>query len=144
MSASSVKLYWRQQLAAHHMQKFADRELASVAKITTAQIGVLTVISNNKGINQKEVALALGLNESAVTAMVRRLASLDLVKSSASKNDGRAKILALTATGRAVQKNAKLPFDKINKIIESTLSAGEIELLAELLDRLKESFEEKL
>lgn len=140
MSASSVKLYWRQQLAAHQMQKFADRELASVAQITTAQIGVLTVISNSEGINHKDVARALGLNESAVTAMVRRLVAQDLVRSNPCKTDRRAKVLSLTSTGRTVQNSAKITFDVINKKIEATLSAGEIELLAELLDRLKESF----
>ena len=142
MSASSLRIYWRQQLAAHHMQKFADRELASAAQITTAQVGVLSVIANNDGIKQKEVAVALGLNESAITAMVRRLVALDCIEWKKSKSDGRAKILSLTTTGKEVQKNAKLPFEKINKVIESTLSEDEIELLADMLDRLRGAFED--
>ncbi|MFT7288831.1 MAG: DNA-binding MarR family transcriptional regulator [Halieaceae bacterium] len=140
MSAAKLRLYWRIQLAAHHMQKMADRELASSAQITTAQLGVLSVIANNKEINQKDVALALGLNESAVTAMVRRLVALEYLNCKKSSRDGRAKTLSLTPTGIAVQKTAKLPFKKINEVIESTLSDNDISLLADCLSRLTESF----
>ncbi|MFT4799012.1 MAG: DNA-binding MarR family transcriptional regulator [Candidatus Azotimanducaceae bacterium] len=142
MSASKLNLYWRVQLAAHHMQKYADRELASAARISTAQVGVLTVIANSNEINQKGVATALGLNESAVTAMVKRLVALKYVDCRKNKADGRVKTLSLTPLGEDVQRHTKLPFKKINKVIESTLAADEIEILADCLERLRQSFEE--
>lgn len=143
MFAAKLRLYWRIQLAAHHMQKYADRELSAAAKITTAQVGVLTVIANRKEINQRDVAVALGLNESAVTAMVRRLVALKYVDCRKSDTDGRVKILSLTPIGKDVQRMAKLPFKKINKVIESTLTDDEIEIVADCLSRLKDAFEDK-
>lgn len=143
MSASKLRLYWLIQLTAHSMQKYADRKLVSAARITTAQVGVLTVVANQKESNQKDIALALGLNESAVTAMVRRLVTLNYIDCRKSNRDGRVKILTLTPAGKDVQRNAKLPFKEINQTIESTLTDDEIEILADCLSRLKTSFEIK-
>ncbi len=143
MSASKYRLYWRLQLAAHYMQKFADRELAGSADITAAQTGVLTVIATHGEVNQKQVAVALGLNESAVTAMVRRLVSLKYLRFKKSRLDGRVKILSLTSAGETVQKQAKKPFNKVNQTIESVLTPDEVAQVADCLIRLGESFERK-
>jgi DNA-binding MarR family transcriptional regulator len=140
MSASKLRLYWRLQLAAHFLQKQADRGLLQDAKITTAQLGVLSVISNGKNVAQKEIATRLGLNQSAITAMVRRLMNLGYVERHDSQTDGRSKILTLTSDGRNVVKNTRSPFGKINERIEATLSDEEIDNLADYLERLTKSF----
>lgn len=140
MSASKLRLYWRLQLAAHYLQKNADRELLAKANITTAQTGVMTVIANGKGVTQKHVAEALGLNESAVTAMVKRLVSLDYIERRQSDSDARARILTLTPLGKEVQTSVRPPFRKINKRIEETLSSEEVENLADYLERLTSAF----
>ena len=141
MSASKHKLYWRLQLDAHHLQKHADRELSNKANITTAQTGVLTVIANGSDVTQKDVALALGLNESAVTAMVKRLIALKYIRRRQCTHDRRTRILSLTDHGREIQRNVRPPFRKINQKIEQTLSQEEIDCLAGYLARLTESFE---
>ena len=140
-SAAQHNLYWRLQLAAHFMQKRADRNLGADAGITTAQTGVLAVIAKGDAVTQKDVAKALGLNESAVTAMVRRLIALDYVARRKSETDGRAKILSLTDSGRDVQKNVRPPFRKINAEIASALTDSEIAQLSDYLDRLTRAFE---
>jgi len=141
MSASKHKLYWRLQLAAHFLQKHADGELLKKGNITTAQTGVLTVIANGSNVSQKDVAVALGLNESAVTAMVKRLIALKYIKRQQSNADKRVRLLTLTKSGIDAQKNVRPPFKKINDQIEATLSDGEIEQLTGYLDRLTKSFE---
>ncbi len=140
MSASKLKLYWRLQLAAHFLQKRADRDLLESGNITTAQLGVIAVIGNGTDVTQKDVAVALGLNESAITAMVRRLIGLGYVERQKSEHDGRAKLLSLTDDGHAIHQNTRPPFKKINTRIESVLDDTEIENLADYLDRLTETF----
>jgi len=140
MSASKLRLYWRLQLAAHFLQKQADRGLLKDAGITTAQLGVLTVIGNGENVSQKHVADVLGLNQSAITAMVRRLMTLGYVERQNSESDGRTKILSLTKKGISVHESTEPPFRKINKRIESTLNAEEIENLANYLKRLTDDF----
>ena len=68
MSASKSRLYHRLQLAAHRLQKSADRAVLAAAEITTAQAAVLMLVAGGAN-SQREVATQLGLNESAVTAM---------------------------------------------------------------------------
>jgi DNA-binding MarR family transcriptional regulator len=140
-SAAQHNLYWRLQLAAHFMQKRADRNLGSDAGISTAQTGVLAVIAKGQDVTQKDVAKALGLNESAVTAMVRRLIALDYVARRKSDKDARAKILTLTDSGIAVQKNVRPPFRKINEEIASALTESEMAQLSDYLERLTRTFE---
>ncbi|WP_108810698.1 MarR family transcriptional regulator [Sphingorhabdus sp. Alg231-15] len=141
MSASKQRLYWRLQLAAHFLQKRADRELKRKANITTAQTGVLAVIANGSEVTQKDIATALGLNESAVTAMVRRLIALDYVTRQRSEVDQRSRLLTLTDLGKEVQQNVRPPFKKINDKIEDVLDDDEIDKLADYLTRLTRSFE---
>ncbi len=140
MSASKLRLYWRLQLAAHFLKKRADKELLSESQITTAQVGVLTVIANGSDVTQKSVATALGLNESAVTAMLKRLTRMNLVERRESKTDGRAKILELTEAGRHVTQTTHPPFEEINERIEAALTDQEIQNLADYLTRLTEAF----
>ena len=140
MSAAKLRLYWRLQLAAHFTKKVADREVLATANITTAQTGVLSVIANGSNVSQKNVAIALGLNESAVTAMVRRLVTLNYIKISQSSTDARARVLTLTEAGKEVQKNVRAPFKKINEKIEATLNPAEIARLADYLERLSSAF----
>lgn len=140
MSASKLRLYWRLQLAAHFMKKRADKELLSKSQITTAQIGVLTVIANGSDVSQKAVATALGLNESAVTAMVKRLTRMDLVRRRQSETDGRAKILQLTDAGQHMTQTTHPPFKEINKRIEAALTDDEIDNLADYLTKLTDAF----
>lgn len=140
MSASKLRLYWRLQLAAHFLKKRADKNLLSTSQITTAQIGVLTVIANGTDVTQKDVATALGLNESAITAMVKRLAKMELVERRPSETDGRAKILQLTDAGRHVTQTAHPPFKEMNEQIETVLTDQEIENLADYLNKLTDAF----
>lgn len=140
MSASERRLYWQLQLAAHFLQKQADRDLLRDAGITTAQFGVLSVIGNGTDVTQKDVATVLGLNQSAITAMVRRLMAMGYVDRKGSKTDGRTKILSLSREGRQIYKNTKSPFGKINEQIESTLDDEQIEKFADYLEQLTEAF----
>ncbi|MEM8500966.1 MAG: MarR family transcriptional regulator [Pseudomonadota bacterium] len=143
MSAAKLRLYWRLQLAAHFSQKAADRELLATGNITTAQTGVLSVIANGTNVSQKNVALALGLNESAVTAMVRRLVALNYINISQNNTDARARVLTLTEAGKEIQEHARAPFETINEKIEATLSPTEVAKLANYLERLTAAFESK-
>jgi len=142
MTASKLRLYHRLQVAAHGMQKAADRVVASAADLTTAQAAVLTVVAADEDVTQRDVALALRLNESAVTAMVARLSRLDLIVRERSATDSRAWRLRVSPAGQAALKVARRAFAAINARIEDKLSAAEIVRLAELLDRMTVAFED--
>ena len=140
MTASETRLYHRLQIAAHRAQKAADRALMEAAGVTTAQSAVLTVTSLSEPATQRHVAEQLGINESAMTAMVTRLLRMGLLDRSRDPDDVRAWRLVLTAEGRAALKRIKAAFKPINRTFEQTLSEPEITDLADRLTRLGDAF----
>lgn len=67
------RLYFLLQRAAHRLRTTADRRCLAAAGVTTAQLGALFAVRDEPGITQQRLARALGLRESAVTALVGRL-----------------------------------------------------------------------
>lgn len=140
MSASKLRIYHRLQIAAHRVQKAADRVVLEAAGVTTAQAAVLSVIAAERETTQRSVARQLGINESAITAMVARLMSMNLVERIRDRDDARTWRLRLTAEGRTGLKRIEAPFRRINERIEATIDARELELLAACLGRIGEAF----
>ena len=141
MSASKSRLYHRLQLAAHRLQKSADRAVLAAAEITTAQAAVLMLVAGG-AVSQREVATQLGLNESAVTAMARRLLGMGLLERVRDEADARAWQLRLSDDGRTALKRIELPFKRINQTIETVLSPEEIAHFADYLRRIAVAFED--
>ena len=141
MSASKSRLYHRLQLAAHRLQKSADRAVLAAADITTAQAAVLMMVAGG-AVTQREVATQLGLNESAVTAMARRLLGMGLLERVRDEADARAWQLRLSDDGRTALKRMELPFKRINQTIETALSPEEITHFADYLRRIAATFDD--
>lgn len=142
MTAHSSRFYHALQIAAHRLQKQADLAVSGAAGISTAQSAVLAVIARTPGMRQNEVARTLGLNESAVTAMITKLIGLNLVQRSRSAEDSRAWELSLTDDGSAALGAIDAPFAEINALIDDTLGERVDEfatLLHALSDRLARS-----
>lgn len=140
MSANQYRLYLRLQLAAHQLKKHADRALLDSASITTAQAAVLSILKNEGQASQRTIADALGQNESAVTAMVKRLLKLGYVERARSDLDGRAWVLTLTEGGMIALEQVSEPFLDVNTILDDVLDRGEAAKLADYLDRISRAF----
>ncbi|MEO9467719.1 MarR family winged helix-turn-helix transcriptional regulator [Parasphingorhabdus sp.] len=109
MTAKKLRFYSRLQIAAHKLKKDSDRQLLEVAGVTTAQISALAIIASEKAVTQTVLAKELGLNDSAITAMVRRLIDQKMVQRTRDDSDGRAWLLELTGTGaEAVDRAASI------------------------------------
>ena len=142
MIASKLRLYHRVQITAHRLRKAADRTVLEATGVSTAQSAVLNIVAAGDSVTQRDVATALGLNDSALTAMTMRLMKLGLLDRARSEADSRAWTLNVTEEGLATQRSARTAFTAINKRIEGALSQDEITLLAGLLERLSVAFEE--
>lgn len=109
MTAKKLRFYSRLQIAAHKLKKDSDRLLLDVAGVTTAQISALAIVASEKTVTQTVLAKELGLNDSAITAMVRRLIDQKMVQRTRDDSDGRAWLLELTDTGaEAVDRAASI------------------------------------
>lgn len=142
MSASTHRIYHRLQLAAHRIQKAADRALLAAADITTSQAAVLSIVAAQGTVTQRTVAKQLGLNESALTAMTNRLLSHGLLERLRDEADSRAWRLELTKDGAAALKKAEQPFRRINQQLDSILGPDGADHFGGLLQRISAAFEE--
>ena len=132
-AAHRARLYHRLQLAAHLARKQADREMTARTGLTVSQVAVLNVVAAHRDATQRVVAADLGINESAVTALVRRLESSGhLVRHGA----GRAHRLALSDAGRTAVSAARRAFAPVNRGLAGDLDIAEIDDLAARLDEI--------
>ena len=136
MTASKHRIYSKIQLAAHHLKKHADRALTDAADLTTAQSAILAIVHSDESATQKSIAVQMGLNESAMTAMVGRLVRNELLEKSRSQTDGRAWQLSLTPKGVEALKDVSTPFGEINAAIDSVITEEEMAHLSNMLERL--------
>jgi DNA-binding MarR family transcriptional regulator len=119
MTAKKLRFYSRLQIAAHALKRSSDRQLLEVAGVTTAQMSALSVIASEETTSQTRLAKELGLNDSAITAMVRRMIDLEFVERVRDGNDGRAWLLKLTAFGaETVNKTTSITDQTSEKVDE--------------------------
>ena len=102
---------------------------------------VLLLIATDKAVTQRDVARQLGFNESAMTAMVRRLIDMGMLERTRDEDDARAWRLRPSDRGRAALKRIQPPFERINRTIESVLTPDEITQMADCLARLATAFD---
>lgn len=89
-----------------------------------------------EGISQRDLADVLGLDPSQVVLLVDELAAAALVERRPSAGDRRTKLVTATAGGRALRPEAARAVAASHDRQLSDLSAGELQLLRELLTRL--------
>lgn len=138
-AAGEVRLYMALQKAAHAFKKRADNDLMAAADLTTAQSAVLVVINAEEGATQRSVASALSLNESAVTAMIRKLMGRGLIDRQRSTRDARAWSLQLTKKGEVALAATAAPFTKLNEHIDTEMGMEAVKQLAAQLGMLTKS-----
>jgi DNA-binding MarR family transcriptional regulator len=134
--AGEHHLFHRLQRAAHHLRTESDRRLVAAAGVTTAQCALLAILASSGPAQQSAVASALGLNESAMTPMVRRLCEAGLVARARNDRDRRVRALTLTPAGRRALDAAGAPFADINAALDAVFEGLDSAAIARALDAL--------
>ncbi|MEE2877872.1 MAG: MarR family winged helix-turn-helix transcriptional regulator [Pseudomonadota bacterium] len=132
------RLYSRLQIAAQMLRKVTDRQLVDAAGITAPQLGVLTRVAADTELNQTRLARELRLNDSAITAMVRRLIGLGMLEKTRSEIDSRAWVLKLTPEGETAIQRASENMLSINNRIEEEFGAAGLDEFVDKLNSLIE------
>ncbi|MEU0005313.1 MarR family transcriptional regulator [Streptomyces sp. NPDC006314] len=130
------RLFFLLQRTAHQLRTAADRRCLAAAGVTTAQLGALYAVRDRPGITQGELARTLGLRESAVTALVRRLATAGLLARNPHPREHRAVALELTEAGDGALTAARPEVDRFNAELRAQLGDDGFSRTAAALDRL--------
>lgn len=122
MDRATIDLFQLLQLAAHKLQKQADRRISSATNVTSSQVAVLNFLKSNSGAAQKQVAAELGQNESAITAMIGRLRKEGFVERIRSSEDSRAWNLFITSAGKKQLAKSLKAFEPVEAIFTNALT----------------------
>jgi len=105
--------------------------------LTPGEFGLLVLVERNAGLSQMALARALSIDRSTLVPILNRLQGRGLLMRHASPTDGRTHALALTPAGeRALAKFVRLVRTH-EKRISSSLSATEMRMLIELLEKVR-------
>lgn len=113
------------------------RMVAALApfELRAGAFSAMALISANPGCSQKELALALGMDKSAVVAVLDDLERRGLVSRVRDERDRRRHTLSLTREGEALMHKMHPAVLKPGLPIREALSPEEMEQLLSLLDR---------
>ncbi|WIX85222.1 MarR family winged helix-turn-helix transcriptional regulator [Amycolatopsis sp. DG1A-15b] len=135
MPEPDQRLFFLLQQAAHRLRVAADRRCLAAAGITTAQLGALFAVREG-GLTQRDLAARLGQRESAVTAMVARLADAGLLGRSAHPREHRAVVLELTPAGEEALVRVAPEIEDFNTRLRAVLGEEGFRQTAEAVGRL--------
>ena len=127
-------------LAQHRLLKAIDATYKDALGITSTQLGVLFILEKNPGAFLKEVSEELGINASAITALIGRMEEARLVRRQGSAEDGRAVHLFATAEGLAKAAAAKPILARLNARLTHDFSERDVAAVARFLNAILERF----
>jgi DNA-binding MarR family transcriptional regulator len=140
MSAKPYRLIYKLSLAQHRLLKSADLAFKEASGISTTQLGVLFFLEKSAGALLKDVSDALGVNASAITALIGRMEDAGLVRRQPSSDDQRAIHLFATTSGLAKAAAARPALARLNARLTGDFSEREIATVARFLDAIIERF----
>jgi len=126
--------------ARHRLMTRLDQALLETAGITAAQSGALYYLKDNDGCLFTELSRALGLDKSAITGLVDRLAGKGLVERRQTPSDRRSMSIMLTDAGRDAAGRCLKVTREFNNAITEGLSEQEIESLSKILQKIIAKF----
>jgi DNA-binding MarR family transcriptional regulator len=140
MSAKPHRLIYKLSLAQHRLLKSADLAFKEAGGISTTQLGVLFFLQKSPGALLKDVSDALGVNASAITALIGRMEHAGLVRRQPSNDDQRAVHLFATTNGLAKAAAARPILARLNARLTGDFNAREIATVARFLETIIERF----
>lgn len=138
-----LQLTWQLRRAARLVYQRSEDSLGS-AGLSFAQYRILMHLlyseqtEERDGLHPSQISDRHGTSRNTISALLRSLESAGLVRREQDKEDRRRFLICLTEEGRRlVRRHAKRHIDGVNAIF-ANLSRGEIDSLAEILQRLSQ------
>lgn len=133
------RMFHLMSIAQHRLTKATDAAFKPLG-VSGAQLGVLFLLEKKPGAMLKDVSDGLGINASAITALIGRMEDAGLVRRRPSENDGRAVHIFATADGLARIAAVKPVLARLNARLTADFSEREIATIARFLDAILERF----
>ena len=130
------RLYYLINRAQHHLRKLVDRISLDRVGVSSAQVGALFLIAQRAVCTQADIAAELGQDESAITTMLKRMERSELIERRRNPNDGRSKLVYLTARGEATLQSVGAQLAHFNEQLTEGFSADEIDTVLRFIHHI--------
>lgn len=137
----SSELYDAVQKMNRYMHRSRHRSIKTKEGIHPGQIKLLSIISKNDGIIQRELAEILDLRPSSLTEMISNLERNSLITRKQDENDRRIMHVYLTEEGKNIIVNFKQAKDDLQDSIFKCLTIEEKEKMLEIVGKVNSSLE---
>jgi DNA-binding MarR family transcriptional regulator len=124
-------------------QRRLQRHVAAQTKeggVTSAQSGLLFVLSKRDGVLMGEAGAALDLGMPGISGLAERMVEAGLIEKRADPDDGRASRLWLTAAGRKALARTKAGVAELNRRLTDGFTDDEIDIVARWLTSVQGEF----
>jgi DNA-binding MarR family transcriptional regulator len=118
------------------MQRCADAWFSS-RKTTTDQYALLWVVSRRQGIRQNELAAELFTDPNTVTAMVVRLEKRGVIRREVCPEDGRARRVSLTPSGRRLLAQLSADWEPMRRKLREAFAGDGGQEALRILDNVR-------
>lgn len=133
--------YWLRLVSNHVSHRFARQ--IEAAGTTVAEWVVLRALFDHDALQPSTLAETLGLTRGAISKLAERLERKSLIERSADERDGRAHVLRLTRTGRALVPKLAALADENDATFFAALPAADRAALEAILRRLAQAHDLK-
>ena len=125
--------------ALHRASQVAEALFAKAldgSDVTARQAAVLAAIVERQACSQADIVNATGIDRSTTADIVRRLLSAGLVTRKRDREDARAYVVKLTASGETMLRRANIATERAEAVLDARLSSAQRKALDEALERL--------
>ncbi|GAA5316715.1 MAG: MarR family transcriptional regulator [Candidatus Pelagadaptatus aseana] len=134
------RLFFLMNMAQHRVFRFADNKSVELLDIPVSQVAAMLYVAKNEGCLQKDLSQALGLNNSAVTGLAKRMEARALIQRQPCNIDGRATRLYLAERGRETLPQVFPLIAQLNELLAADFSDDEIAVVMRFLNKVIETF----
>lgn len=115
----------------------AYRPMLTKLGITYPQYLVLMILWEYGDVSVSTITEKLMLETNTVTPLLKRMEEAGIIKRKASKQDGRQKVISLTARGKALEEKARdIPKCLVAELANKKMNIEELQKMAHTLDNL--------
>jgi MarR family transcriptional regulator for hemolysin len=125
-------------------KRFEQHARAKKLGLTRSQASVLARLAQQEGINQVTLAQLLELEPITLVRLLDRLQAAGLIERRADPQDRRARVLFLTARARPLLERVQVLGAEVREEAMAGLTAGEREMLVNMLVTMKSNLIERL
>jgi DNA-binding MarR family transcriptional regulator len=136
------RLFFLMHRAHRSLLSHVNARTLEVLGVSSSQLATLYLVARRGGASMTDVADALDLNKSAVSAMFGRMEHAGLLRREPNPDDGRASRLLLTAKGEAIRTQSLPLVRKLTAEITAGFSDSEVETITRFLNSLVERYGE--